>query len=351
MGAHGILDERKRQVLAAIVREYVQTAEPVSSQRVVERQGIRASAATVRHEMAILEEWGYIYQPHASAGRLPSDLGYRYFVDEILRPRHLSQREREWIRQKYAQIREDGEEILRATCAILAHLTGYTAVVFTPALRETLLRYIEMAPLDRHRLLILLVTDGGHVQHRLVAVERAPDSKALLRLTRLLNTRLAGRRLSLLEEVELSHLWQEAKGYNEVLHQVLRLLKRTALEEGKAQVFVDGIVSILEQPEFQEVSRAREVLLGLQGEEGLRRSLKEAAERGRGLVGVGIGCENPVSHFRSCSIVSTPYSLASGAWGYLGVIGPTRMRYGRAMQVLESTRLLLEEALQGMAGR
>jgi heat-inducible transcriptional repressor len=341
------LDERKRTVLAAVVHEHVATAEPVSSQAIVEKHGLRVSPATVRHEMVQLEHLGYVRQPHTSAGRIPADPGYRFYVDHLRPQRPISARDQAWLQQLQRTEAHELATLLQEVCRLLSSLTGYTSVVIAPVLEEAILRYIAMAPIQSHQILVVLVTDNDQVEHRLFRVETAPDARDLRRLTQLLNEKLAGRQLSLLEEMELDELWREGHFYSAVLHQVLRLLQRDLAASRRKQVFLDGIICILEHPEFRDVDTAREIMATLEKDDLLADALAQAGQ-GTGPVSVCIGTENPVLSLQSCSLVTASYGREGRVLGRIGLIGPTRMDYVRAFPTVEYVARLVDVMLTRM---
>jgi heat-inducible transcriptional repressor len=339
------LDERKRAVLRAVVTEYIATGQPVGSAHVVRAASLDVSAATVRSDMGALEELGLITQPHTSAGRVPTDRGYRWFVDDLRNAPALDARQREVIEELLGSAR-DVEDLLARTTTVLSQLTRLVSLVISPAIATSRLRLVELVPLGPLSALLLLVADTGRVEKHTVELPVGGDERDLDRTRSMLAERLVGRRFSDVGPV-LSMLSEEAPSD---LRAIVRAVAEAAVdvrEERVHQVFVGGQSSLADDVSLQRDELARLLQL-LEERETLARLLEEAVEGpSGGAPTVRIGGENPIEDLRVTSLVAQRYRLVSS--GSLGVLGPTRMDYGSALATVRAVSDQLQRTLDALA--
>lgn len=340
------LTERQRIVLRAVVEDYVLNAVPVGSQALVHRYGLLVSSATVRSAMADLEALGLLSHPHTSAGRVPSDLGYRIYVETLMRESALDGADQLMIRHQFSQVQLTSNEWLRLAASILATSTRSAAVVTPARARRARYGHIQLVELaDQARLAVLVLGDGNVVQRRLdrAAVERACGGRStgqaeLDTAAATLNAELAG--LSAPEaRRRIAKMAPLAAHVAEVVVQVLDESDSVAVEE----VFTDGIVNVLEQPEFAEGAKLRGVLEVLQRSDFLEKLVPVLSRRGG--VTVIIGHENVNDAMHEVSLVFAPYGTEDSALGLLGVLGPTRMPYPRAIPTVRYLATLMNELI------
>ncbi|HHV94164.1 MAG TPA: heat-inducible transcription repressor HrcA [Firmicutes bacterium] len=325
------MDERKRKILKAVTRDYIDTAEPVGSRTIARRYGLGVSPATIRNEMADLEEDGYLEQPHTSAGRIPSEKGYRFYVDVLMTPRTLSRQE---LQKIYAtlQAQQVLEDIVQESVRLLALLSQYTSIVVAPNLSRGTVRCLQLIPLDEFNVLLVLVVDPGFSQSRIVETSRPLTAQELARINHFFERRLAGAVLadigaSLIEELR-DEIDDEA-----LLSEALNLLIKGLRNIKKEQVFIDGTTHLLSQPEFKNIEKAKGLLNILDDERAVWSVLNRAL--GRSGILVTIGSENPHEGFQECSLVTATYEINGQVVGSIGVIGPTRMDYDKAVSIVE----------------
>ena len=320
-----MLDDRKLAVLRAIVEDYVSTNEPVGSKSLVDRHHLDVSPATIRNDMAVLEEQGYIVQPHTSAGRIPTDQGYRLFVDRLSGVKPLSAAERRAI-ETFLAGAYDLDDVVMRTVRLLAQLTRQVAVVQYPSLTRSTVRHIELVPLTERRLLLVLITDTGRVEQRVAELPGPISEDAITQLRAVLNACLDGRLLAdvaaviaeLPERVTLTERPNAAA--------VFSVIVDTVVERHEERVVVGGAAN-LTQADFSR--GLREVLEALEEQVVLMRLLGESGDQA--VVTVRIGAENQVQGLQSASLVTTGYGSGEQALARLGVLGPTRMDYPTAM--------------------
>jgi heat-inducible transcriptional repressor len=338
-----MLSDRRRSVLAALVQEYVRCAQPVASRQLVERYDLRVSPATVRNELSVLEENGLVYQPHVSAGRVPTDSGYRAFVDSMLetgRTAGLTPEDTEAVHGQFIALEHELAEAMRETSTLLSRLTSYVAVVIAPALRRARIRRINLVWIADVRAVVVVVTDSGRVANRNVELPEAVTVEQLAGVERLLNSALEGK---FGEDVRSARASVEAA--SDVSLRVAAVLIDEVLdclvETDGDRVVTGGMPALLAQPEFADPRLVGPLLQLL--EDGLATLQILTQVMSTGDVAVRIGAENPAGLDR-LSVVTAHYD-AGGTGGVVGVIGPTRMDYPRAVSAVRAAADGLTEAL------
>lgn len=348
MGMAEELNERSRKILEAIIEDYIDTGEPIGSRTVTRRHDMRLSPATVRNVMADLEDLGYIVSPHTSAGRVPTDKGYRFYVDTLLRVRPLSSSERERIERQYRRRGLQMEELLREAGKVLSSLSHYTGIVLAPRFTATVFRHIEFLRLSQGRLLVVFVSQSGLVQNKLIECGEDISSAELEQINNYLNRTLSG--LSL-EQVKLRLVEEMARDkaqYDELLRRAL-ILSAAAFAnddgDGAEQVFIEGAANILEQPEFADVDRMKRLFRAFEQKSQLVQLL-DRSQQAEG-VQIFIGSETHYAEIEGCSLVTASYANRHGTLGTLGVIGPSRMSYSMVIPIVDYTARLLGQVLDG----
>lgn len=345
------LTDRQRSVLRAVVEDYVLTAVPVGSKALVTRYGLRVSPATVRSAMAELESLGLLSHPHTSAGRVPSDLGYRLYVESLMREAELDTTDRLMIRHQFSQVQLTSNEWLRLAASILAGSTHAAAVVTPARSRRARFGHIQLVALaDGTRLLVLVLADGNVTQRRLdrSALERQLpeeelDQAALDVAASTLNAELAG-----LSAPQVRRRLAKLPALSARIGEIVAGLVEDADSVVVEEIFTDGIVHVLEQPEFAEGSKLRPILEVLQRSDFLEQLVPVLTRHGG--VHVIIGRENTNDAMHEVSLVFAPYGAPDRALGLLGVLGPTRMRYPRAIPTVRYLSTLMNELINSEYG-
>ena len=349
------LNHRHQQVLRATVRHYITTAEPVGSEALVKGYNMSVSSATVRNAMGFLERAGLLYQPHTSAGRVPSDSGYRIYVDQLIQPTSdLTSQVAHLLTDKLNWDDWSFEALLKGASQILATLSGYITLITTPMPRTTQLRHVQLVQVDPGRVMLIVVTDAYETQSILLdlplSTEDAPDGETgereLVILSNFLNSQLRGRSLSDLANLDWRKLGQEFERYSHFLTALrTELTRRLAQTPAPTQIMISGMSEVLRQPEFSELHQVKTILHLLEVEpHQLVPLIFEDAEPGRRVV-VRIGAENPLEPMRTCTLISSTYSRGSLPVGSVGVLGPTRMDYESTIALVEATADYISEAL------
>ncbi|HIK41951.1 heat-inducible transcriptional repressor HrcA [Thermoleptolyngbya sp. M55_K2018_002] len=355
------LNNRQQQVLSATVRQYIVTARPVGSEALVEEFTPRVSSATIRNVMGYLEREGLLYQPHTSAGRVPSDSGYRVYVDQLMIPSEEAARRVD--RALAQQLDVEGwslEAVLHGAAQILSTLSGYIALVTMPQSTVAQVRHLQLVQIDPGRLMLIVVLDSYKTQSVVVDLPKAPadsaqspDDPELLErelqvLSNFLNAHLKGRSLSDVASLDWSELGREFEQYANVLRGSLADLERRTQSPVSTQIFISGVAEVLRRhPEFSELHQVQTILHVLEAEQDQLWPLIFEADSDGGdrRVMVRIGSENPLEPMRGCTLISTTYHRGSVPVGSLGMLGPTRMMYENAIALLETTADYLSDTL------
>jgi heat-inducible transcriptional repressor len=336
-----VLEERRLEVLRAIVEDFVLSNEPVGSKALAERHGLGVSPATVRNDMAALEDEGYITQPHTSAGRIPTDKGYRLFVDRLSGVKPLSRAERRAI-QSFLEGAVDLDDVVRRSVRLLAQLTRQVAVVQYPSLTSSRVRHIEVVPISPGRLLVVMITDTARVEQRIVEVVESVDEGTVGELRTLLNRALGGCRLVDAAEA-IALLPDEANpGLRPHLIALITVLLETLVERQEERIALAGTANLTRSAlDFSDSLRA--ILEALEEQVVLLKLIGWARETGT--VAVRIGRETDVDALRSTAVVATGYGLGPAALGGMGVVGPKRMDYPGTMAAVRAVANYVGELL------
>ncbi|MBI2163282.1 MAG: heat-inducible transcription repressor HrcA [candidate division NC10 bacterium] len=338
-----MLNARHQGVLRAIVLDYIRTAEPVGSRIISRKYGFALSPATIRSTMADLEELGYVAQPHTSAGRIPTDRGYRLYVDRLMDRPQLSRAEVERIEQQVAPSTGEIAEMLRETGKLLSALSPYVAVVLAPCLHESQFRRVEFVSLARDQVLVILLTDTDLVHHKVVSVDEVMAQEELDRIARYLTGLLQGHTLREVRDLLVAQMAEEKAQYDRLLARALRLGAKALEAETEADVYVAGAAHIADQPEFADIAKMKALFSAFEEKSKLVKILNDCLTDED--FKIFIGSEIPVRDIQGLSVIAAPYRRRDRVLGVLGVLGPTRMDYGRALAVVETTAKLLSRAL------
>ncbi|NGQ94144.1 heat-inducible transcriptional repressor HrcA [Brevibacillus sp. SYP-B805] len=326
-----MLSERQRLILNAIIDNYIHSAEPVGSRTISKRNDIGFSSATIRNEMADLEELGYLEQPHTSAGRVPSTKGYRFYVDNLIRPEHLSEQELNNIRNVFAERINHIEQVIESTASILSQVTNYTAIVLGPEIFEHRLKAIQIVPLNEQQAVAIIVTHTGRVENKLLDLPKGIHPGEIEKLVNILNSKLIDVPLWQLRQRLYQEIAGEMRRHVEQYEEMLHMLERSLNPEEGERVFLRGATKIMNQPEFRDVEKVKDILELLEQNDQLIRLLDVPGEG----IQVRIGQENDMDAMKECSIVTTSYYLGGKPVGVVGILGPTRMEYGKVISVLD----------------
>lgn len=337
------LTDRSKRILEAIIEDYIVTAEPVGSRTVTRSHGLTLSPATVRNVMADLEEMGFLASPHTSAGRVPTDKAYRFYVDSLLEVRNVARDEQEEIRKRCSLTGRDLGEALKETSRMLSSLSHYTGIVVAPRFTANVFCHIEFIKLSGNRLLAILVSRNGNVQNKIIEAADELRPGDLVRMSNYINHLLEGLTIAQVKEKIIKEMQSDKVRYDSLLTRALEFSRQT-LPETDSEVFIEGQVNILEQPEFTDVTRMREIFRAFE-EKGQLLSLLDRCMEAQG-VNIYIGAEAHLSQMVGMSLITSTYMTGKNTLGVLGVIGPTRMGYAKVIPIVDYTAKLVSRLLE-----
>lgn len=330
------LDERKIKILNAIIQTYLYTGEPVGSRTISKFTDLNLSSATIRNEMADLEELGYIIQPHTSAGRIPSDKGYRFYVDNMMKEKVAEVDEmKEMIIQKADKI----DRLLKQVAKLLAVNTNYATMISSPQSKRNKLRFIQLSKVDEAQLLVVIMLDGSIIKNKIIDIPEEVKEEDVVKLNLLLNTFLQGLSLQQINMELIGQLKHQAEVHNKVVSDIIDAVADAIREEDDLEIYTSGATNLLKYPELSDTQKASELIYTLEEKKALTDFVTETLERDdqeKNAIQVYIGSESPVNTMRDCSIVTATYELEEGIQGTIGIIGPKRMDYQKVVGNLQT---------------
>ena len=335
------MDERKFLILQAIIDDYITTAVPVGSRTISRKSGVGYSPATIRNEMSDLEELGYLDQPHTSAGRVPSYKAYRLYVDQLINVAKLPAEERERMNTYLSNRTDQVETLIRRAAAVISDATRYTSVIVSPQLSTLRIRNLQMVPVSDTLALLVIVTNAGIVKDTVIRVPDGISPDVLYELSRMLTEQLADKPIEAVRQL-FAELIKDMGEHRRLLAEAMQVIEDKMSRTDYSDVVIGGGANMLSYPEYQDVGKAQNFLSVLES----REKLKQALATGNGMeVTIKIGPENDVPELSDCSILTATYQAGGQSKGTLGIIGPTRMNYSRAISVLRYMGMALSELL------
>ncbi|WP_343209256.1 heat-inducible transcriptional repressor HrcA [Anaerolentibacter hominis] len=335
------LSERKLKILQAIIQNYLETGEPVGSRTISKYTDLNLSSATIRNEMADLEELGYIIQPHTSAGRIPTDKAYRLYVDTM-----MDNKIQEIDDMKDALMEKAGklDNLLKEVAKLLAVNTNYASLVSGPTFESVKVKFIQLSAVDEYHLLAVIVLEGNLVKNKIIPSRGQIGQDMILKMNIMLNTCLQGRSLSEINMPLISSMKEQAGAYDTVVNDILDAISEAIQEEDDIEVYTSGATNILKYPELSDREKATELLYTLEEKRTLTQIMNEKldGEQERGIQ-VYIGDETSVSSMKDCSLVTATYELGEGIYGKIGIVGPKRMDYEKVVGTLRKLMMELDE--------
>ncbi len=340
------LDDRKVKILQAIIRTYLETGEPVGSRTISKYSDLNLSSATIRNEMADLEELGYIIQPHTSAGRIPSDKGYRFYVDKLMEDQ---QREVQDLKDLMIQRQDKMERVLKQVAKVLATNTNYAAMISSPQYRRNKLKFIQLTQVEDGQILAVIVLEGNIVKNKMIPISEMLETEDLFRLNVMLNTSLNGLTMEEINLDVITQLKEQAGDHSVLVSEVLDAVAQAIHEEEDVEIFTSGATNIFKYPELSDSERARELISTFEEKQQLAslitRSFEDTDTEKNGIQ-VYIGNETPVQAMKDCSVVTATYDLGRGMKGTIGIIGPKRMDYENVVNTLKTLMVQLDQIFE-----
>lgn len=336
------IDERKIKILQAIINDYIMTGEPVGSRTIAKKYDLGVGSATIRNEMADLEEMGYLEQPHTSAGRIPSNKGYRLYVDKLMETGRLTREEELKIKEYIINsAMYEVDKIVKQACSLLSELTNLTTVVQTPSVRSSYIKSIQLLAIDSHNLVSVIVADSGVIKNHRIRVNNMPRPETIQMINEVLNMRLRNLTIEEINLEVINNLKLELKGFDELFNGILPALYETLKESNNTEVFVEGTTNIFNYPEYNNIEKAKEILSLISDKDSLIDLIEPSSE-----ITIRIGEENYFPEAKDCSIISAEYSLDGRPIGKIGLIGPKRINYSKVIAIMGQVMKELNKSLR-----
>lgn len=335
------LSERKLKILQAIVANYLETGEPVGSRTIAKYTDLNLSSATIRNEMADLEESGYIEQPHTSAGRIPTDAGYRVYVDMLMQERDNEVAEMRQEKEGLLERVDRMEVMLKQVAKVLASNTNYATMITSPQLQEVRVKFIQLSMVDEQNILAVIVVDGNVIRNQLIAVPEPLGNDEVLKLSILMNSFLQGTTLRDINIEMIQTMKMQAGKYADLLDRILNGVVEAVQSADERQIYTSGATNILKYPELGDIEKTSELLEAFE-EKKLLGQLADETMNSTGIQ-VYIGDETPVKNMKDLSVVTATYAMQDGAKGTIGIIGPKRMDYKKVVSTLKDLTQELDQ--------
>lgn len=333
------MDSRKKLILESIIRDYVETAEPVGSRSVVRKHNLKISAATVRNEMADLEDMGYLEQPHTSAGRIPSERGFRFYVDCMMQKETLDNKEIEVLHKILSENIGEWSDVVQKVGGFLSRLTNYASFVIVPSARLREFNHMQIIPLSRDKAMIIVVTDTGMMMHRTIEIPETISAEELQLISRAFTRVLTGKKLQEINRSELQDIRDHLNYRRKIIDSALDAIDFMMNESRDESVIINGALNILNEPEFKDLDKLKRILTILEEDLLLKSVIPEKTSSD---IEITIGKENKAQDMQEMSIVVAGFKNF-GEMGKIGVIGPVRMEYWKAAGTVESLKDILEK--------
>lgn len=333
------LNERKLKILKAVIQNYLETGEPVGSRTISKYTDLNLSSATIRNEMADLEELGYILQPHTSAGRIPSDKGYRLYVDMLMQDKEQEVME---MKEQMLQKADKMDQLLKQAARVLANSTNYATMVSAPVSMKNRLKFIQLSQVDEEQLIAVIVLEGNIVKNQIIEVNETLNSETLLKLNMLLNTTLNGMSIDQITLGLIAKLKEQAGIHSGVISDVLDAVANVIQLDQDMEIYTSGATNIFRYPELSDKQSAQEIISAFEEKQQLTELVTQTLSNESKGIQVYIGNETPVQNMKDCSIVTATYELGEGMQGTIGIIGPKRMDYEHVMNTLKTLQTELD---------
>jgi heat-inducible transcriptional repressor len=336
------MNTRSRQILEAVIEDYISTAEPIGSGAVRNRHGLSLSSATIRNVMADLEEMGFLTSPHTSAGRVPTEKAYRLYVDSLLAVRAVDRAEREEIRKRCSMAGKDVDGVFREVSQTLSSVSHYMGIVAAPRFNSNLFRQIDFIRLGTRRVLAILVSQSGSVQNRIIELTEDLSAAELLQMANYLNSMLHGLTIAEIKGRLLKEMESEKIRYDHLLTNALKLSQQ-AFDEDGSEIFIEGQTNIFDLPEFADAEKMKGIFRAMEQKNQLL-ALLDSCLKAPG-VNIFIGSESHLNSMSGMSLITSTYVSGKNTLGVLGVIGPTRMGYSKVIPIVDYTAKMLTRLL------
>lgn len=334
------LDARKQTILFAIIKTYLETGEPVGSRTISKYTDLNLSSATIRNEMSDLEEMGYIMQPHTSAGRIPSDKGYRFYVDRLMADK---EKEVDEMKEILIEKADKMEQMLKTAARSLAVNTNYASMISAPQIQRNKLKFIQLSRMDADKIVAVIVVEGNIIKNEIINVDGELSDETILKLNILLNTNLNGLSIEEITLGMIAKMKEQAGIHSDIVNNVIDAVADAIRADEDLEIYTSGANNIFKYPELSDHEKASEIISAFEEKKQLTEIVQETlAKEGPQGIQVYIGEETPMQSMKDCSIVTATYELEEGMQGTIGIIGPKRMDYDKVLKTLKSLKNQLD---------
>ena len=337
------LDERKIKILNSIIQTYLITGEPVGSRTISKYTDLNLSSATIRNEMSDLEDLGYIVQPHTSAGRIPSDKGYRFYVDNLMKEKIAEVDE---MKDVLIEKADKLDHLLKHVAKLLATNTNYATMISAPQYKRNKLKFIQLSRVEDNQLLVVVMLEGNVIKNRLIEVDERVSEDEVAKLNILINTFLQGLNLQEINMELIQRMKVQAEGYGQIIGHIIDAIAVVIQEEDDLEIYTSGTTNLLKYPELGDREKASELLYTMEEKKALSELIvdqEDSGEENKNPIQIYIGSESPVSTMKDCSVVTATYELEEGVQGTIGIIGPKRMDYKKVVGNLQTMMNQLDD--------
>ncbi|SHE55947.1 heat-inducible transcriptional repressor HrcA [Clostridium fallax] len=342
-----MIDDRKIKILQSIINDYIITGEPIGSRTIAKKYDLGISSATIRNEMADLEEMGYLEQPHTSAGRIPSSRGYRLYVDKLMEKKELSLDEELFIKSSIIDAAlYEVDKIVRQATSLLSELTKLTCVVKVPSVRKSSIKSIQLIKVDEVNLLCVIITDTGIIKNSLLRLKGSPSVDVIEKINSILNYRLKDLTIEQINLEIINKIKMDLAGHEDIFNSIIPALYETLNDSDASDIFMEGTTNIFNYPEYNDIEKAKEILSLLNNKEYVSKLIKSDNN-----ITIRIGDENFLPEARDCSVISAIYSLGDRPLGTIGLIGPRRINYSKVISIMSEVIKELNESLSNQSLR
>ncbi|MCQ2535986.1 MAG: heat-inducible transcriptional repressor HrcA [Lachnospiraceae bacterium] len=333
------LSPRKVTILMAIIKSYLETGEPVGSRTISKETDLNLSSATIRNEMSDLEDLGYIIQPHTSAGRIPSDKGYRFYVDHLMESKD---KEVQKMQEFYLEKTEKMEHLLKQVVKVIANNTQYATMMTTSRSRENVVKFVQLSMVHDEQLLAVVVMENNMVKNRIIPLDEPIDAENLLKLNMILNSSLNGLSVNEINLSVITAMKDQAGVHEDIIGEVIDTVAATISTEEEVEVYTSGATNILKYPELSDSGMSHQLLEAFEEKSELASLFADDGENETGIQ-VYIGSEAPSEKMKDCSVVTATYELGDGVKGTIGIVGPKRMDYDNVVSNLRNLKGQLDQ--------
>ncbi len=337
------IDDRKIKILQAIINDYIVTGEPVGSRTIAKKYDLGIGSATIRNEMADLEEMGYLEQPHTSAGRIPSSKGYRLYVDRLMQREQLSKEEELKIKEYIINsAMYEVDKVLKEACVLLSELTNLTCIVETPSMKRSRIISIQLMTIDPFNLIAVIVTDSGVIKNHRIKVSHMPSSNELSRINEVLNNKLKNLTIEAINLEVINDIKRELSGFDDLFNAILPALYESLNSSTNSELLVEGTTNLFNYAEYNDIEKVKEMLQLISNKECIIELLEPSGD-----ITIKIGDENYIPEAKDCSVITAEYCLGGRPIGNIGLIGPQRINYSKVISIMAQVIKELNKSLKG----